>query len=342
MSVRCGTQVVLCNLPIRFDTYEGCTHGCKYCFVQKKRDPGKVKTGGTIKGLKAFISGERSGQTNWCDWKIPVHWGGMSDPFQPAEKEYRNSYKCLELFAETGYPFVVSTKGRLVADDEYLELLAKCNAVVQISMVCGKYDVLEPGTPSYEERMKMLEKVSGRVKRTIVRIQPYMPEVRKDILKNIERVAAAGAHGVILEGMKFYKKKPGLVKVGGDMCYPIELLSRHFEEIRNEAHRCGIKFYCGENRLRMMGDDPCCCGIDGLEGFKGNDYNLCMILNGQEPKPTARMQEIGSGKCFESMKQTTSAGKQIENMSLYGLMQKELAEKLEYYEEMFGVGKNPK
>ena len=22
-------------MPIRFDTYKGCTHGCKYCFVQR-------------------------------------------------------------------------------------------------------------------------------------------------------------------------------------------------------------------------------------------------------------------------------------------------------------------
>ena len=31
-----------------------------------------------------------------------------------------------------------------------------------------------------------------------------------------------------------------------------------------------MKFYSGENRLRAMGDSMTCCGIDGLEGFKGN------------------------------------------------------------------------
>lgn len=36
MACKCGSQIVLCNLPIRFDTYVGCSHGCRYCFVQKK------------------------------------------------------------------------------------------------------------------------------------------------------------------------------------------------------------------------------------------------------------------------------------------------------------------
>lgn len=33
-----GSQIVLCDLPIRFDTYKGCSHNCKYCFVQRKKD----------------------------------------------------------------------------------------------------------------------------------------------------------------------------------------------------------------------------------------------------------------------------------------------------------------
>ena len=87
----------------------------------------------------------------------------MSDPFQPVEKQIRASYECLKLLAETKYPFVVSTKGRLIADPEYLDLLAQCNCVLQISMVCSKYDRLERGTPSYEERLAILKTVSARV-----------------------------------------------------------------------------------------------------------------------------------------------------------------------------------
>lgn len=328
---------MLCNLPVRFDTYRGCSHGCKYCFVQKKASLEKIKRENTEVGLRRWIEGERTLETKWVDWKIPVHWGGMSDPFQPAEKDMRYSYECLKVFAETGYPFVVSTKGALVADDEYIELLRQCNAVVQISMVCSKYDKLEPGAPTYEQRLQMLRKVSGNVKRTIVRIQPYMPEVKKDVMANLQRVAEAGAYGVILEGMKFYKKKKGLVKVGGDVCYPKEILKRDFEDIRAEAHRNGMKFYAGENRLRMMGDDGCCSGIDGLEGFKGNDYNVCMMLNGVNPEPREHMKEAGTAGCFVSLYQTAGIWRRIRGKSFYGMMNEELMNKKNYYREVFGI-----
>jgi hypothetical protein len=74
-------------------------------------------------------------------------------------------------------------KGKLVADDDYIELLKGCNCVVQISMVCSKYDKIEKGCPTFEERLQILEKVSNNVKRTIVRVQPYMHEVYKQFRK---------------------------------------------------------------------------------------------------------------------------------------------------------------
>lgn len=56
MACKCGSQIVLCNLPIRFDTYVGCSHGCRYCFVQKKNGQLEaVKKGGTVESLKAFV-----------------------------------------------------------------------------------------------------------------------------------------------------------------------------------------------------------------------------------------------------------------------------------------------
>jgi hypothetical protein len=305
--------------------------------VQKKNGQLEaVKKGDTVESLKAFVQGKRSGETAWCDWNIPIHWGGMSDPFQPVEKKCGYSLECLKYLAETKYPFVVSTKGRLAASPEYLELLAECNCVVQISMVCSRYDQLEKGAPSYEERLEMLRTISPKVKRTVVRIQPFMHEVLQDVLKNLPRVKAAGAHGVVVEGMKFAKAKPGLVRVGGDCVYPIELLRADFEQIKAEAHRCGLAFYSGENRLRNMGDDMTCCGIEGLDGFKPNTYNLCMMINGKNPQPTERMKQVGTADAFKTLNQTAGSGQKISKQSLAGIMQNELAQKADYYRKIFG------
>ena len=115
MGCSCGSQVILCNLPVRFDSYVGCSHGCRYCFAQKKTDITKIRRGDSPQSLRDFIEGKRGYETRWVDWNIPIHWGGMSDPFQPIELKERVSYECLKVFADTQYPFVVSTKGRLLA-----------------------------------------------------------------------------------------------------------------------------------------------------------------------------------------------------------------------------------
>lgn len=229
----------------------------------------------------------------------------MSDPFQPCEKEHRVSMKALEIFAETGYPVIISTKGKLITDDEYLNVLKRCNAVVQVSMIAPRYDTLEPGCPTYQERLEMLKKLAPNCKRLIVRIQPYTTDVLREVLDNIPRIADAGAYGIIVEGMKSVKGVKGMVKIAGDFCYPYEVLQSHFEMVRDKAHEFGLAFFSGENRLRSMGDSLTCCGCEGVEGFKTNHYNLNHIMNGDKVEPTEKMKEVGTAYPFKAMNQTT-------------------------------------
>ena len=336
----CGTQCYLCDLPIRFDTYIGCSHGCEYCFAKKFKDINKIKKGEGVDSLKNFVEGKRNLYSCWCDWSIPLHWGGMSDPFQPVEKKHRISYECLKYLKETQYPFIVSTKGKLVADEEYLSLLEKCNCVVQISMVCSSYDKLELGTPTYNERLEIVRKISPRVKRVIVRIQPYMHEVFDEVFNNLKKLKEAGAYGVIIEGMKYNKKINGMVKVGGDWTYPYELIKSDFLQLREEAHRVGLKIYAGENRIRKYGDSLTCCGIDGLDGFRANKFNLNHILNGDKQKPTKKMQEMKTGYCFRALKQSdTVEVRDIQKKSFAYNMLNYYKENKNTINEVMGVNK---
>lgn len=335
----CGTQCWLCDMPIRFDTYKGCTHGCKYCFVQRngKYDISKVQKGEGVKALMSWIQGKRTSETNWCDWNIPLHWGGVSDPFQPCERYYRMSYNALRVFAETKYPFVVSTKGRIIEEPEYLELLRKCNCVVQISMVCSSYDKLEEGAPSFEERLEIARKVAPNVKRLIVRIQPYMHEVYGEVYENLEKFKAAGAYGVIVEGMKFASKRPGLVKVAGDYTYPKALIEGDILKLKQRAHELGLALYSGENRTRELGDSLCCCGVSDLPGFKVNEYNLNHLLHGGKPAKTPQMQKTGTAMCFQSLYQNTANSRRLRGESFESEMLNVYKTKRDYVNETFGL-----
>lgn len=271
-----GSQITICDIPVRFDTYEGCSHACRYCFVNRKRDITQIKQGEGAGALRSFIEGKRTGVLNWCDWDIPIHFGGMSDPFQPIEREQHRTLDALKVFAETHYPFVVSTKNKLIAEEPYLSLIKQCNCVVQFSAVCPQYNSIERGASSFAERMEAAKAISP-YKRVIIRIQPYLPELKQNVLNSLPIFADAGVYGVTVEGMKYITAKAGTVRICGDNCYPKQVLRRDFEELRERVHELGMRFYSAENRLRSMGDDLCCCGIDGL-GWKTNTGNLVHML----------------------------------------------------------------
>lgn len=245
----------------------------------------------------------------------------MSDPFQPCEKVYKRTLECLKVFAESQYPVVISTKGKLCVESPWIDELEKCNVVMQISALCSKYDELEPGAPTFEERLSMIKILSGKVKRVIVRCQPYVHDIFDDMMQNIQRFAEAGAHGIIFEGMKFAKKKPGLVKCAGDWVQKESVLRYDFERLKEQCHKYGLKFYSGENRLRGMGDSLTCCGVSDLEGFNVNKYNLSHIINGDTQTPTEAQTKIGTARCFTGSMQTTEGNRFCEKNSFATLMQ---------------------
>lgn len=305
--MECGSQCILCDYPVHFDTYAGCSHGCAYCFVTRARKTNlqDIRFRQSIRPLKEFIEGKRNRSLTWCDWRIPVHWGGVSDPFQPAEAEHGISLKAMQMLKDTGYPYIVSTKGRLIGTNSYLKALDGARAVVQVSMVSPQYDRIEPGAPPFSERMAMLEDISQHAVRTIVRIQPYMRETLRDVLDAIQLYADAGVHGIIIEGLKALTKKSGMVKLGNDFVYPLQQIEHDFKRIYAKAHEHGLRCYAGENRLRGrgLGDSLTCCGTDGLDDFIPNRANLNHILTGESDIFTPAMDAPGSGACMISLYQ---------------------------------------
>ena len=315
----CGSQILLCDLPIRFDTYKGCSHGCCYCFAMRKTDISHVSNWEGIVALKNFIDGKRNIECAWCDWDIPLHWGGMSDPFQPIELKHRKSLEALNVFAETQYPFVVSTKNKLIASDQYLELIKQCNCVVQFSAVCSQYDKIEKGASTFQERLAAVGTIS-KYKRVIIRVQPYMIGMFKEVMKNIDYFHEAGVYGVVFEGIKYFKSNPQMVKLGNDYVYPSKILRQHFEFFKEKLHAKGMKFYSGENRLRSMGDDLCCCGIDGM-GWKSNTANLNHYLFDRKNYTfTDSMRTSDGNQCFFAMLQDSKAKKTMNEKTFEEVM----------------------
>ena len=86
-----GGEGQKCKYPTRLDTYGcGCQHDCSYCYAKsllyfRKQWNAKEPAVADIKEIEKVIR------------KIPqgtiIRLGGMTDCFQPLEKEIKNTYK---------------------------------------------------------------------------------------------------------------------------------------------------------------------------------------------------------------------------------------------------------
>ena len=320
--ISCGLQCVNCPYPIHLDTYSGCSHACRYCFANEKLTIANIKPLNNANALRSFINGHRTLETKWCDWDIPLHWGANSDPFQACETEYKRTLECLQIFAETKYPFIISTKNPVLACKEpYISLLSQCNVVFQISMACSKYDKLEPGAPSYEKRLKAAKILSKRVQRVIARVQPYFIDCKKDIIAELPRYKEAGIYGIIVEGYKTKKKHKGLIKDGSRYKFPMDILADHCKQIKAEAHNNGLMFFQSDDGIDHLSDDLACCGTVGLEGFKPNTYTLSYLAYQPDIAiPTEAMKQIGTTRPFRSIRQSQAWELHIKDKSFVDML----------------------
>lgn len=110
--------------------------------------------------------------------------------------------------------------------------------------------------------------------------------------------------------------------------------------LKKKAHELGLKIYAGENRLRKHGDSLTCCGIDGLDGFNGNHFNLNHLVNGDNVKPTEKMLEKGTGKVFGDLFMSNDKRSKWDNQSFAFNMVDYYKHKKKLIDSIFATDKN--
>lgn len=311
MLPKTSKSFIYCPFPINFDVYKGCSHACKYCFANNARfskkttDERLVECVGTVKDLENFcVKRKREALSSWCDWDIPICFGRNSDPFQPCEKKHKLALQCLKFFARTGYPFIVTTKSVMLAEDpEYFSVIKDCNVVVQLSLSCPELDKLEQGAATYEQRLAALAKLSPVVPRTVARWQPLFLEYLDSALRQVRRVAETGAYHILAQTA--YLDKPTKLCNWfdhGHYHYPIPLVEKAYTRIRAKCHAYGLKFMCSD--MKRMGDEMPCCVGKGLEdkGFapcKCNAPYYYLCHGEYEVRPN--MKKSGTGAVFHNL-----------------------------------------
>jgi len=103
---------------------------------------------------------------------------GVCDPYQPLEKEYELTRRCLYTLVENDWPVTIQTRSPLVLRD--LELL-KRSAKVEVGMTITTSDdsvrrMFEPHAPSVKERIRTVGELHSAGIRTFVMIAPLLPK----------------------------------------------------------------------------------------------------------------------------------------------------------------------
>ena len=104
------------------------------------------------------------------DW----HCGGMSDPFQPAEKKFQITKQLLNVTNKYGIHILFSTKSDTTYDCDIKPDLHTFQ--LSVTNVDNRTDV-EPNVPSIEERYKFYKSLKERGFKVGIRIQPFIPKI---------------------------------------------------------------------------------------------------------------------------------------------------------------------
>ena len=236
---------------------------------------------------------------------VPIHFGGMSDPFSNASVT-ATTREILVHLSNYDYPVVISTKNTdLLLEYETMRIITKMsNIAIQISFTSldvEKTRVAEPHVPSTIARLQSVDILSKEGIYVIARLQPLFPSFEPEAVEElIPRLGRSGCKHVAVEYLKlpveknlshtksmfdvlnwdgydFYSQN-GARLIGREWVLPNEYKWKRLQPLIKRVRECGMTYGSADYGLNHMGDTDCCCGIDGLPGFnnwfKGNFSNI--------------------------------------------------------------------
>jgi len=170
--------------------YTGCQYGCTYCYARfMKRFTGHKEAWGEFVDVK-INAPERLQQEIPKKSSGRVWISGVCDPYQPLEKRYEITRKCLEILVQHDWPITIQTKSALVLRDLKI-LKGYHNIEVGLTITTGDERIrqlFEPKAPSVGERIKALEELHLAGITTYAMIAPMLPKADELVAKLKDKV----------------------------------------------------------------------------------------------------------------------------------------------------------
>lgn len=263
-----GNEGQKCHYSTRLDTYGcGCAHDCNYCYAKSLLDfrdlwDAKNPRVADIQKIEKKIKTLKKGSI--------VRLGGMTDCFQPCEISHKVTYQTIQLLNTCGIHYLIVTKSNLVAADDYMQILDKNLAHIQITVTCTDDKLAatyEKATPP-SLRIQAIEKLEAAGFDVQIRLSPFIPEfIDLNVIRNVK---CSRAIVEFLRVNPFIKKLFNLNysaythKEGGYQHLPLEAKREIIEDIATHkevsvCEDCDQAYDYWKNSLNPFPDD--CCNL---------------------------------------------------------------------------------
>lgn len=202
-------------LPFNYtvNAYRGCSHACRYCFARPTHEYLEMDCGSdfdtqvVVKTNVADVLRRELYRKSWRRETVAL--GTNTDPYQRAEGRYALMPGIVTALADSGTPFSILTKGTLLRRDLPLivDAAGHVDVSVAVSLAVGDPTLqkdVEPGTPTPQARLGLIEAIRDAGLDCHVMVAPVLPKLT-DSVEHLDallgQIAAAGASGVTVFGL---------------------------------------------------------------------------------------------------------------------------------------------
>ncbi|PQO38409.1 PA0069 family radical SAM protein [Blastopirellula marina] len=240
--------------------YRGCAHGCSYCYARPYHEYLGFSSG---LDFETKIMVKREAPRLFREFLKKRSWqceviamSGVTDCYQPAERQFEVTRGCLEVALESRQPLGIITKNALILRD--IDLLAE---MAKRKLVCANISVtsldqkltrvMEPRTSSPAARLNAIEKLTAAGVPVNVMVAPIIPGLNDaEIPAILQAVAERGAVGAGYTLLRLPHAVKEIFTTWLD-----EQLPEHAQRVRSRVEACrGGQLYDSAWGSRMRGE----------------------------------------------------------------------------------------
>ncbi len=251
------------EMDYALNPYIGCEHGCVYCYAEfmRKYTNHKEEWGEFVDVKINIVDRLRQQIKRTKPGTIMI--GTVTDAYQPLEKKYQLTRRCLELLADFDFPITIQTKSDLVLRDvDILKRIKNKEVGFTITSIDPKVErIFEPKASKLENRFRALEKLKENDIPTFVFFGPILPffsDSEESIQSLFEKLNNMGIERVYFDKMNYLNAKWEKMKIFLERNFPYTL--NYYKQVAKDG-----KSYSA--RLRSV-------LTHNLSGFRSNSEIL--------------------------------------------------------------------